>query len=59
MRLAASERPKIDQIGLLAQWKNPRFPAIRQEEGFLEEELVPRAVPKPIGKKERPIANRI
>ena len=33
MRLAASEGPKIAQIGSLA-WKMCRFPAIRQEEGF-------------------------
>ena len=41
MRLAASKGPKIAQIGSLARWKNPRFPAIRKEEGFLELEAEP------------------
>jgi hypothetical protein len=35
MRLAASERPEILQIGSLARWKR-KFPAIRKEEGLLD-----------------------
>ena len=36
VRLADSEGGKIAQIGSLARWKRFRFPAIRQEEGFLD-----------------------
>ena len=41
MRLAASEGRYIAQIGSLARRRNLRFPAIRQEEGFLELEADP------------------
>ena len=35
MRLVASERPEILQIGSLARWKKI-FPAIRKGEGLLD-----------------------
>ena len=36
VRLASPEGREIVQIGSLARWKRLRFPAIRQEEGFVD-----------------------
>ena len=41
VRLAASERPEILQIGSLARRKSLRFPAIHKEEGLSEIEAEP------------------